>query len=72
MGDALDDGFEAYDLEVDTEEFADDDEVRHGTRTERGRASNDDGGHSRVRSSPHPPAHLPHTPRTHAQPTHSP
>jgi hypothetical protein len=27
MGDALDDGFEAYDLEVDTEEFADDDEV---------------------------------------------
>ncbi len=27
MGDALDDGFEAYDLEVDTEEFAENDEV---------------------------------------------
>ncbi len=27
MGDALDDGFEAYDLELDAEEFADDDEV---------------------------------------------
>lgn len=30
MGDALDDGFEAYDLEVDTEEIADDDEVSFG------------------------------------------
>jgi len=30
MGDTLDDGFEAYDLEADAEEFADDDEVSQG------------------------------------------
>ena len=62
MGDALDDGFEAYDLEVDTEEFADDDDgVSHkplGTRMTIGV-----NGHPRI----HVPTHLPR-PTHHTQP----
>ena len=59
MGDALDDGFEAYDLEVDTEEFADDDEVSQPW------ALDDEGvdGHPSIHPR-HPlttPSHTPHT-----------